>query len=568
MKQLETVSIVAPGFFGLNTQESGVTLSPNYAQLTDNVVIDKYGRLGSRKGWLMKTTDGVDELGGNPIRFMLENIEVGGATTLLSAGNNKVFTGGNNSALTDVTPSFYTITADNWDGASLLETAILVQEDHEPLVFNPVASPVVQPLVYYTAGADGSVADFASLPGSPTTGDRYHTQDTNTVYEWDGSTWDNVTIVQNYGVDYPKQIIGAYGRFWAHNGKTIYWSTDIADSSGFPNFSGGTSGTLNIASVLPRNIDEIVALAVHNDLLIIFCKSNIVMYSGAKNPIGVDFKLYDIIAGVGCVAPRSVQPTGSDLIFLSDTGIRSLGRLISEKSLPMRDLTKNIRDDFLADMRYEIDNGSLDNVCSVYSEQNAFYLISFPSSQTVYVLDMRSPLEDGSARCTVWFEYPAYAFLRLVDRSLLIGKTDGIGEYSGYTDNGSSYVIRFASHYLDLGSNVQNKILKQVKVLVLGGSNQEFKLKVDTDYLSSEDVYTFKINESTVYEYGTALYGYDPDNDDAPLSFFTGSVVIDTIKSSIGGSGNVIQIGFEANVSGSELSVQSLDCFVKTGRIS
>ena len=45
-------------------------------------------------------------------------------------------------------------------------------------------------------------------------------------------------------------------------------------------------------------------------------------------------------------------------------------------------------------------------------------------------------------------------------------------------------------------------------------------------------------------------------------------MVIDTIKSSVGGSGNVIQIGFEADVNGSELSVQALDCFVKTGRIS
>ena len=668
MKQLQTISIVAPGFFGLNTQESGVTLSSNYAQLTDNVVIDKYGRLGARKGWLMKTTSGASELDGNPIRFMLDNINADGSTTLLSAGNNKVFTGGNGEALTDVTPALYTITDNDWSGASILETGLLVQEGHEPLVYDITATPVMQPMVYYMSAADGSVADYASLPGSPTTGDRYHVVDTNTVYEWDGSAWNDVTVVQNYGTAYPKHAIAAYGRFWTHNGSTVYWSTDIADPD-FPCFCGGTSGSLNIASVLPRNVDEIVSLAVHNDFLVIFCKHNIVLYSGASNPIGVNFALADIIAGVGCVAKNSVQPTGNDLIFLSDTGVRSLGRLLSEKSLPMRDLTKNIRDDFLKDMNAEIannlaidpsDKDPLNHVCSVYSEQYAFYLISFPSTETVYVLDMRMPLEDGSARCTVWYQYEAHAFLRLADRTVLIGKPDGIGEYTGYTDNGTKYRLRYFSHYLDLGSNVTKKMLKQIKMTVLGGSNQQITVKVGSDYTASYFSYAFTVDNGTSYEYGSAKYPeysefkgvvdnyaslpaspstndayYTLDNqsvyqwngtswldlsratssvstfaalpsnpsvkqrvrvrdenDDIGVVYewdgsawnvvvswedvftlvsnseYVGGVVIDTIKSSVSGSGNVIQIGFEADVNGSELSVQALDCFVKTGRIS
>ena len=517
MKQLETISIVAPGFFGLNTQESGVTLSSNYAQLTDNVVIDKYGRLGSRKGWLMKTVSGSSALAGNPIRFMLDNLNADGSTTLISAGNNKVFTGGNGTTLTDVTPALYTVTDNDWSGASILETGLLVQEGHEPLVYDSTATPVLQTMTDYTG------------------------------------------VAQNYGTSYPKHAIAAYGRFWAHNGTTVYWSTDIADSA-FPTFSGGTSGSLNIASVLPRNVDEIVSLAVHNDFLVIFCKHNIILYSGASNPIGTSFALADIIAGVGCVAKNSVQPTGNDLIFLSDTGVRSLGRLLAEKSLPMRDLTKNIRDDFLRDMTTEIENyGSLDHVCSVYSEQYAFYLISFPSTETVYVLDMRSPLEDGSARCTVWYQYEAHAFLRLADRTLLIGKPDGIGEYTGYTDNGTKYRIRYFSHYLDLGSNVTKKMLKQIKMTVLGGSNQQITVKVGSDYTASYFSYPFTLDTGSVDEYGASEYG---------VAEFAGGVVIDTIKSSVSGSGNVIQIGFEADVNGSELSVQALDCFVKTGRIS
>jgi hypothetical protein len=185
---------------------------------------------------------------------------------------------------------------------------------------------------------------------------------------------------------------------------------------------------------LPNNADTIVALAAHNDFLVIFCKNNIVLYSGAANPIGVAFQLNDVIAGVGCVARDSVQLTGNDLIFLSDTGIRSLGRVIQEKSLPMRDLTKNVRDDLLKDITEEITNsGNLDDVVSVYSELNAFYLLSFPSTSTVYVLDMRQPLEDGSARVTLWFSYEADSFCRRRNRDLLLVRLTALVNIKGMT---------------------------------------------------------------------------------------------------------------------------------------
>jgi hypothetical protein len=363
---------------------------------------------------------------------------------------------------------------------------------------------------------------------------------------------------QNFGTAYPSGVISAWGRYWVHDKDNIYWSTDIADSD-FPAFNGGSSGFLNIASVLPDNADDIEAIAAHNNFLIIFCKHNIVIYQGAENPISAAFGLQDVIVGVGCIAKRSIQNTGSDLIFLSDTGIRSLGRVIQEKSLPMRDLTKNVRDDFIKDVIAENTSyGSLDHVSSAYSEINAFYLISFPATSTVYCLDMRSALEDGASRVTVWYEYPAYSFLRLRNRDLLIGKVDGIGKYSGYSDNEESYRLRYFSHYVDFNSPTTTKILKQIGVTVLGGSNQQFTIKVGVDYEAAYRSYPFVIQVGNVFEYGVSEYN---------IAEFNAGVVLDKIKSSVGGAGSSIQIGFEADVNGSELSVQKIDAFVKTGRI-
>ena len=43
-EQLLTGSIAAPGFYGLNTQDSSIQLSSGYALEAFNCVIDQYGR--------------------------------------------------------------------------------------------------------------------------------------------------------------------------------------------------------------------------------------------------------------------------------------------------------------------------------------------------------------------------------------------------------------------------------------------------------------------------------------------------------------------------------------------
>ena len=517
MKQLQTLSVVSPGFFGLNTQESGVTLSPNFSSVTDNVVIDRYGRLGARKGWLMKTVDGTNDLGGDLISFLMEHVNADNTTVIISGGNNKLFKAGDsNNALVDITPAGYTITANNWKGASLYDHAMIAQEGHEPIIYTESGTPV-----------------------------------TKTMSDLTG-------VAQSYGTSFPRDVIAAYGRFWAHDGDSIYWSTDIADTA-FPSFSGGTSGTLNISAIVPNNVDKITALATHNGFLIIFCERSSVIYQGAENPLG-NFALSDVIVGTGCIARDSIQNTGNDLIFLSDLGIRSLGRLIQEKSLPMRDLTKNVRDDLLNDVILEKANaGHLHNVCSVYSEVNAFYLISLPTQSIVYCLDMRQALEDGAARVTKWTKFKAAALLRKLNRDVLLGKVDGIGRYEGYSDNGASYKLKYLSHYMDMGAPTTLKILKQIRTTVIGGSGQDFVVKTNFDYRDATSSYPFSIKQSNTAQYGVDEFG---------LCEYSVGIAIDSVRASVGGSGNTVQIGFEANVFQNPLSVQKIDMFVKTGRTS
>ena len=49
--QLFNVPLTAPGFRGLNTQASATLMPPDWATVLNNAVIDRFGRIASRKGF-------------------------------------------------------------------------------------------------------------------------------------------------------------------------------------------------------------------------------------------------------------------------------------------------------------------------------------------------------------------------------------------------------------------------------------------------------------------------------------------------------------------------------------
>ena len=73
MRPLQTASVSAPGFLGLNSQESSVQLSSGFALKAQNCIIDKYGRIGSRRGWTpVNTTVNTDLGSANAVQFLFE----------------------------------------------------------------------------------------------------------------------------------------------------------------------------------------------------------------------------------------------------------------------------------------------------------------------------------------------------------------------------------------------------------------------------------------------------------------------------------------------------------------
>ncbi len=306
----------------------------------------------------------------------------------------------------------------------------------------------------------------------------------------------------------------------------------------------------------PNGADNVTGLASHNGFLFIFGKNNILVYSGAQDVVttGV-FKLSDAVTGIGCIARDSIQNTGSDIIFLSDTGVRSVLRTIQEKSAPFRDLSKNVRNDLMGAVAGE----TLANIKSIYSPYESFYLLTLPLLKTVYCFDMKAMLQDGAARVTTWDSIQPKSFCYLRNRDLLIGKEGYVGKYYGHQDDGLSYRMLYFTNHTDLGAPSVTSILKKLSIVVIGGTNQYVTMKWGYDFKENYYSQTSKIPTQGISEYNIAEYNTTAEYSDG--------ISLQTLLSYPTGAGKVIQTGYEADINGTPLSIQKLEIQAKNGKI-
>lgn len=508
-EQLLTSSIAAPGFMGINTQDSSVSLENGFATVAHNCIIDKFGRVGTRKGWVPAHASNTD-LNTAHIKAIGELIDQDGTSYIICAGNNSLFklVG---STLTKLTygggGTAPTITADHWQMAPLNRCLYLYQENHDPLVFDPAVSTTSFKRISEKAGYLGTVQQSSC-------------------------------------------VISAYGRTWSAAPATNKSLIQFSDLEAGQVLNTGTAGTLDVTSVWPNGADEIIALAAHNHTLIVFGRRQILLYKNPEDPSAMS--LQDTVTGIGCCARDSVAIMGTDVFFLSDSGVRSFARTIQEKSAPMRDISGNIRDDLVNDLASE----TFKDIKAVYSDTNAFYLLSFPNVGTLYCFDTRKPLQDGTARVTTW-DFTPKALFSTRSKDLLLGVAGYVGKYSGSNDNGSSFRWKYYTNYFDLGSPNQIKVLKKVGFTIVGGNEADIVVKYGFDYSSNYSSEAISLGSVPTYEYGVAEYG---------VAEYTTGIVFDNQRINIGGAGNVIQLGLESVINSFELSVQKLDVYCKQGR--
>jgi hypothetical protein len=515
---LQTYSLTAPGFQGLNTQESPLDLSLGYALVAQNAIIDQYGRIGSRKGY-SKVNSSSGDLGANDVTVINELVQADGTLTILFAGNLKLFKLDGSNAVSELTygggGTAPTITANNWQCASLNGITYFFQSGHDPLIFDPAVSTTTFRRVSEKTGY------VATVPSA------------------------NI-------------VISAFGRLWAANttanNATVFFSDLISGHV----WSTGTAGSLNVNNVWVNGADEITGLAAHNGFLFIFGKRQILIYAGATAPSTMT--LSDTVEGIGCIARDSIQATSTDIIFLSNSGVRSLMRTIQEKSSPERDLSKNVRNDLMSAVAGE----TASNIKAIYSETNALYLLNLPTSKYVYAFDTKAIMQDGSSRSTIWDSIEPTSFCARRNGDLLIGKNGYIGKYETYLDDASTYRLAYFTNNSDLGDVNVTSILKKIKVIVVGGSNQLVTLKWGYDFTGNYYSEQVNIPTQSTAEYGIAEYGTNATT----IAYYTSGVALTTVETNATSKGKIVQIGVEMDINNSQLSIQKIELQAKNGKIA
>lgn len=559
-QQLQNITIKAPGFAGINTQDSPIGLDTSFAREADNCIIDQFGRIGARKGTVSSVTQTATFTGNNSTTDFAYPSHIASASDLTVTVDGEATTDFTVSA-TGNTGNVEFTTAPAQDAVISISTAT----KNTDFIFE--ATDKAGNISIITSDANGLyTADSGyNKQGSLVGGNWKAVNFNDKTYlfkrgqdplEYDISTG-TFTAMQSTGVPKANEAIAAYGRLWAvdtdDNNTVVYWSDLLIGTA----WNSGTAGYVDLTTVFPNGHDEVVALAAHNDFLFILCKKSIIIYKGAASP--ATMSLQDTIVGVGCTARDSVQNTGTDVVFLSDTGVRTLGRVVQEKSLPMRDISKNVRNDLINDVI-----GHASNISSVYSAKNAFYLLFLPELNKTYCFDMRSALENGAHRVTTWSGIKIKDGFVRRNQDIILATDKGLFKYTGFLDNGVPYNLRYFTNPMDFGSPSNLKFLRKFNLTVIGNASATTTLNWAYDYSKNFDISVFQndVEQSSVAEYtssGTASEYIESE--------YGISVDIHQPTVNASGSGTVATVGIETIINDASYSIQQMDIHALTGRL-
>ena len=519
MPQLQPITLVAPGSWGLNKEAEYNLLEPQWATEATNCVIARGGRIASRSGWADQTTT---PIAATPsIDVLHEYIQKDGTKVVISTAANKIFkditdfTVGANNITSTTAPS-----ADNWQFVNFNDYVIGVQKGHAPIQWQN--SSVFTDISFTGTGYDGNC------------------------------------------------IHAAFGRVWAADAdlQTLRYSSllDHTDMS-------TTGGVIDMSSVWTKGMDEIVAVSSLGSNLIVFGRNHIIIWAdGTGSEIGLNptnMYVADTIEGTGCIARDSVQQIGEgDVWYLSRHGIQSLGRVIADKNNPLASVTKNVKSYLLGYIESELSaDAKLDAVRSVFSPEEGFYLLMLPSGNHIICIDTNSQFQDPrdgelSYPVTEWsMSGDIKCACVRQNGDLLFGSTGVVGKYSGDIDDATPFTMDYWGAWLNLGDelNARLKMLKELSAIIQIGGSGSATYKWEWDFLGNSSSKSIQYSAPTASEYNIAEYN---------IAEYSGALTIQRKNFPGTGQGQYIRVGASISINGFNFVIQQLQLIPKLGRLA
>jgi hypothetical protein len=433
--------ISQPGAMGLNSEAASIDLPSAFALEATNAVFDQEGRLTSRgEHRLYSTQPGGSGAGIGHVAVYKGRSGSLGTQSIFVCRNNDIYYSPNPS----ITP---------YDQASL-------DAGVASWIGNNWTSAQLNNEVYFhltnSINQDTKVFSFASLSFAE----------------------------GNASVPAGKTICAAFQRLWVggvrSNPNTLYWSV-LSDGD---DFTGVGSGSLDLLTVWGD--DEIVAIREFGNLLAVFGFDNILLLA---NPFNATFasdgsgvpattmQVAEVIKGVGCVSRECAVQLGEEIAFLSKTGLRTLGRTVQEKSLPLSEVSQNI-DDEIREVAETARGNYVANdyrVKMAWDPRNRRVLVTNPNSAYTYCFEMGRRLEGGAAAVTkwdlgffamTWAEFGNTFTPHLCCAAAPSGFTEGLGSLGSIVGNttveNESFTFTYSTPWLHLDAPAMNKILKRM----------------------------------------------------------------------------------------------------------
>jgi len=287
---------------------------------------------------------------------------------------------------------------------------------------------------------------------------------------------------------------------------------------------------------------------------------------GSGSVLGIDpttMYVVDTIEGTGAIGQASVTNIGEgDLWFVSPRGVQSLGRVVQEKVNPLTGITDEVRS--LAVRLIQEQSYGTGDVQALYSQEEQFVLYLFPDEEKVLLIDTKL-VAQGAYRVSLWPDIYWKSLARRLDGRIFAGLEDGeVAEYTGYTDDGVSYPLVYASPWLVGDPQLANriKIPKQLYAVIYGREDLSVTTRLAFNYLPAayEEVMTSSI-ETVGGEYGIGEYGED--------EYGTGHRMRRQYAAGMG-EGIVMQVWvvLENDDVDARIALQELGAHVKIGRVA
>ena len=528
--QLLPISLVAPAFRGLNLENSGGIMGPEWATVLDNIVFDANGRPTARKGW----TTIHDTASTDVVKRILEYRSASATSYTISAHDDGAGT-----------VTLYEGTSDRTGTLTPTTGNIKLVNFNDKCIAFGVGTGGIPAVKVGT----GNFADISVASGTLPTGD-----------------------------------VGtaAYGRVWCvdADGKTVRYSA-LLDETRWDTADGG--GSVDFSKVWPSGQDTVVAIEEFGGDLVFFgTKDTVIITDGAASELGMDpstIYVSDTIPGVGAVTQFGICRAAGDLWVLTRSGIVGLQRELVQKSTPVNNLSRNVQSQVVALTNSETDK---DDITLMYNPVDSLVLAIFPASDTHLCFDTRNPMDDGSYRVSTWSGDLQTAAWMIGANNMYGSLTDSVGDifqYQTNSDNGATFAIDYESSWMDLGQEMNNyiKIVKRMTTFVFITETIVATHKVAYDFGLRDNTEQKTATGGGSSQWGLAEWGsngvYDSSNGalvaGTDVSEWSGAATtLKTMDAPIGGSGQYIQVGIRVDTASGEFSLQQINLFAKVGRLA